>query len=136
MKEKYSQILEEVLAEIESALKEPKGMVYHQRRIAFSVSLGASTLIEHYLEKKNVLKGGAKIGHLWLKKKKENAKKLLGNQITCPIENIDKIDLLLDMAYSIEKERNKLAYGKNFSETELKKLIELFFALKEVVEND
>jgi|SRR3989344_2734645 len=128
-------IIEEVLDEIESSLKDLRGIVSHQRRLAFSLSLGSISLIELYLIKNNVLKSGAKINHLWLKKKKENVKKLITDQITCPIENLKKIDSILDRAYELEKERNELAYGKPVSENTLKEKINLFFELKKVVEN-
>lgn len=129
------QILQEVIEEIESALKDSKGILAHQRRLAFSLSLGAVTLIEAYLEKKNVLKPGVKINHLWLKKKKENVKNLISRQVTCPIENLIEIDGILDIAYEIEKERNELAYGKQASEETLKKKINSFLNLKKRVEN-
>lgn len=134
MVEKYQKIIEEVLDEIESALKDSKGIVAHQRRLAFSMSLGVITLLESYLEKINVLKQGAKINHLWLKK--ENVKKLISKQITCPIENLKDFDKLLNMAYELEKERNGLAYGKIVSESVLKEKINLFLNLKKEIEND
>jgi len=130
-----NEIIKEVLDEIESALEDNKGIVSHQRRLAFSLSLGAVNLIENYLKKQNVLKSGAKINHLWLKKKKENVKKLISNQIVCPIENLKEIDEILDAAYKIEKERNEIAYGKLVSEKMLKEKINLFLNLKKVVEN-
>ena len=129
------ELIEEVLDEINSALKDPNGVIAHQRRLAFLLSLGAVSQIENYLNKQNVLKTGAKINHLWLKKKKENIKKLISNQIICPIENLKNIDELLDIAYKIEKERNDLAYGKKISEDLLKEEINLFLELKKKVEN-
>jgi hypothetical protein len=133
--EKNNEIIEEIIDEIENALKDPKGVISHQRRLAFLLSLGAVHLIESYLKKLNVFKSGAKINHLWLKKKKENAKKLIIDQIACPIENLSKIDKLLDNAYDLEKERNELAYGKKVSEEKLKEKIEIFLDLKKEVEN-
>ncbi len=136
MAEEYQKIIEEVLDEIKSALKDSKGITAHQRRLAFSISLGVVTLLEDYLNKINVLKQGAKINHLWLKKKKENVKKLISKQITCPVENIKNLDLLLDLAHKLEKERNELAYGKIVSESILKEKINLFLNLKNQIEND
>jgi hypothetical protein len=134
--EKDDEIIKEVLDEIESSLKDPQGIISHQRRLAFLLSLGAVHLIEVYLKRLNVFKSGAKINHLWLKKKKENAKKLVANQITCPIENLNKIDKLLDTTYDLEKERNELAYGKKVSEEKLKEKIAVFLNFKKEVEND
>ena len=128
-------IIKEVIDEIESALKDTKGIIAHQRRLAFSLSLGSVSLIEIYLKKRNILKPGAKINHLWLKKKKENVKKLISNQIICPIENLKEIGEILDICNKIEKERNEIAYGKSVSEEILKEKINLFFNLKKVIEN-
>ena len=50
------EIIEEVLDEIESALKSPKGIISHQRRLAFCLSLGIVYLLEYYLKKLNVFK--------------------------------------------------------------------------------
>ncbi len=135
MESKNKGVINEVLDEIETALKDPRGIVVHQRRLAFVLSLGAISLIENYLNKLNILKSGAKINHLWLKKKKENAKKLISNQITCPITNVNYIDEFLEIIYEIEKERNELAYGKQASESILKEKINLFLELKRKVEN-
>jgi len=132
---KNEEFIKEILDEIESALKDARGLAMHQIRLAFLLSLGAVSLIEEYLSKRNVLKSGTKINHLWLKKKKENAKKLISNQVTCPIENLKEIDEFLKIAYEIEKERNDLAYGKKASEDTLKEKITLFLNLKKGVEN-
>jgi len=130
MKEKYQEILNEVLDEIDTALKDSKGIVSHQRRLAFCLSLGTVNLLEAYLDETGVLKSGAKINHLWLKKKSENVKQLIQAQITSPAGNLEKINRILEVAYKIEIERNKLAYGKNVSEAELKEKINLFLDLK------
>lgn len=136
MKEKYREIFSEVMDEIESSLKDSRGLIIHQRRLAFSLSFGVVTLIEFYLDKLNVLKPGAKINHLWLKKKRENAKKLISSQITSQIDSIENINKILDVAFKIEGERNELVYGKKVSEDILKKKINLFLDLKREIEND
>lgn len=136
MKEKYKEIFNEVIDEIENSLKDSRGIIAHQRRLAFSLSFGVVTLLEFYLDKLNVLKPGAKINHLWLKKKEENAKKLLSGQITSQIDSIKNIDRILDVAFKIESERNELVYGKKVSEDILKKKINLFLDLKKEIEND
>lgn len=135
MVEKNNDIIKEVLDEIESALKDSNGIVSHQRRLAFSLSLGTVTLIESYLSGINVLKPGAKINHLWLKKKKQNVKELISYQITCQINSIENIDKFLDIAYNLERERNELAYGKTVSESILREKINLFLSLKKEIEN-
>jgi uncharacterized protein YehS (DUF1456 family) len=135
MKEINKDIFKEVEEEVNSALNDSKGVASHQRRLAFVLSLGTVCLIEEYLEKLNIFKVGAKINHEWLKKKKENAKKFIERQITCPIEEVRDLDNLLDIAYGIEEERNLQAYGKKISEEILMKKINLFLELKKKVEN-
>ena len=135
MKEKYKNIIDEVMDEINISLEDPRGIVTHQRRIAFSLSVGTVTLLEYYLDKKQILKPGGKINHLWLKKKKENANKLISNQTITPIQDNKDINEFLDLAYNIEKDRNELAYGNKASEKRLKEKIETFLKLKEHIEN-
>ena len=48
MENKNTEIIKEVMDEIDSALKDPNGINSHQRRIAFSLSLGVVFLIEEY----------------------------------------------------------------------------------------
>ena len=136
MREKNKNIIEETLDEIEASLKDSKGIISHQSRLAFSLSAGAVALLENYLEKLNILKSGAKINHLWFKKKKENVKNILLNQITSSTESIPKIEKILDYIFEIEKERNELAYGKRVSEEHLREKINIFLELKRLIEND
>ena len=136
MKEKNKKILDEVLDEIETALKDPKGIVAHQRRLAFALSLGAVSLIENYLTNKNVLKKGAKINHRWFKKKKENVRNLISRHLISSIDNLEKIDSILDKTFNLENERNEIAYGKPVSEDKLKEKINLFFELKKEAEDE
>ncbi len=135
MVEQNNKILEEVMDEISAAANDKKGVVAHQRRLAFSLSLGTSVLLENFLNKKNVLKPGVKINHLWLKKSIKNIKELLGNKLTAPISSISGIDAILEKANAVEKERDKLAYGKEMPEKELNDKISLFLDLKKEVEN-
>jgi|APSaa5957512622_1039677.scaffolds.fasta_scaffold58500_2 hypothetical protein len=135
MSNKYVKILEEVLDEIKLSLEDPRGMQIHKRRLAFSLSLGASTLIESYFYNKEILKSGAKINHQWLNKSLDNLKEILSNQIICSMGELKELDSLLELAQKIEEKRNIIIYGKEFSEDLLKDLINLFFKLKEIVEN-
>ena len=130
-----AEYLREVMDEIESALIDPRGLRAHQRRLAFLLSYGSVVLLETYLTKQNVFKSGAKINHLWLKKKKENEKIFISRQITCSIESLQELDDLLDMIFKIETQRNHVAYGKLVSEETLKDVITLFLDLKKKVEH-
>ncbi len=134
MEQNNKEIIKEVLDEIEASIKDPRGLVAHQRRLAFLLSLGIIALIENYLSKFDILKPRAKINHPWYKKQRDNVKDLISNQITCPVNNIKNIEEILDIAFDIEKERNKLAYGKLVSENVLKEKINLFFTLKKKIE--
>ncbi|MFH1916760.1 MAG: hypothetical protein ABIJ21_05830 [Nanoarchaeota archaeon] len=131
----FDGLMKEVMDEIESALKDSQGIIVHQRRLAFLLSLGTVALLEEYLKKKSVLKQGEKIDHRWLKKKKENAKLLIAQRITASIESLPEIDPLLDSAYLIEKDSNDMAYGKGVSEKTIQEKIDCFLELKKKVKN-
>ena len=128
-------LLNEVLDEIENSLKDPRGIVFHQRRLAFALSLGSVQLLERFLKKKSLLKTGGKINHLWLKKKKENVKNLIDSQTISSVNSLENFDSILDKTYKIEKERNELAYGKSTSEKLLRELINIFLDIKKEVEH-
>lgn len=127
---------DEVSDEIEVALKDPKGIVAHQKRLAFCLSLGTTSLLENYLRNKNVLKQGYKINHQWFKKNTENVKIILSDKITCPIEEVANIDYILNSIHKIEAKRNELAYGQEVDEKTLKNLISSYLDLKKEVENE
>lgn len=127
---------DEIRDEIESALKDPKGILSHQKRLAFCLSLGVVNILEGYLKNKAVLKQGVKLNHQWFKKKRENAKKILSSKITSPLDRLGKIDRILDAAYNIETKRDDLAYGKKASENSLKNLINGYLELKKEIEGN
>ena len=131
-----SKEIEEVLDEIESALKDARGITTHQKRLAFCLSLGIVYVLETYLKKKEALKKGYKIDHRLLKKKKERVKSTLAEKITLSFDRLDKLDKILDIAYNIESKRNELAYGKDISEEFLRELIHQFLQIKTEVEHD
>lgn len=125
----------EIMDEIESALNDPKGIISHQKRLAFCLSLGTTELLERYLKEKNVLKPGYKINHQWFKKKKENVLKILESKVVS-FANLDKLDKILDIAYKIESRRNELAYGGPSKEEILREMINDFLNVKKEVENE
>ena len=65
----------------------------------------------------------------------KKAKKTLKNKLTTPIENIENLDSIVEKAGAIEKERDKLAYGKQIPEKDLTEKINIFLELKKEVEN-
>ncbi len=136
MRESNKRIIKETLDEIESALEDSGNLSDHQSRLIFLISSATISLIEEYLIKKQVFKTGGKIKHSWMKKKKENVKSLIENQMITKLENIPEIDRILDLAFKIEDRRNQIAYGKIISEKNLKERIETFLKLKGEIEND
>jgi len=129
------EIVKEAIDEIETALQEVQGLLSHQRRLAFLISAGGVALLEAFLLKRQVLKPGVKLNHQWFKKNKENVKKTIARQLASPIESIAEMDQFLDQLYSLEKERNQLAYGKRSTEEKMKALIDRFLEFKKEVEN-
>jgi len=128
--EKHNEILQEVLDEIESASKDKRGLVSHQRRLAFSLSLGAVTILEIYLHKLNVIKESSKINHIWFKRKKQTILEYLQNQITSPINSIENMQEIISSIIKIEEKRDDLAYGSPSTEENIQEKINLFFKLK------
>ncbi|MDO8740862.1 MAG: hypothetical protein Q7J54_04810 [Candidatus Woesearchaeota archaeon] len=131
--EKHDETLKEVLDEIEAALKDPRGLLAHQRRLAFSLSLGATNLLELHFHKLSIIKEGSKINHLWFKKKKEKVLGYLQKQIISPINSVQDIDKVIEMAIKIEEKRDDLAYGAPATERALQEKINLFFEFKKML---
>ena len=129
-KEGHEEILKEVLDEVEEASKDERGLLSHQRRLAFILSLGAANLLELYFHKLNIAKEGAKINHLWFKRKKERIFEKLQNQIVSPLDSVDDIDRIIEKIRKIEEKRDDLAYGILAKEKILQGKINLFFELK------
>ncbi|MDP3026536.1 MAG: hypothetical protein Q8N63_02420 [Nanoarchaeota archaeon] len=128
--EKHNEILREVLDEIESASKDKRGLVSHQRRLAFSLSLGAVTILEIYLHKLNVIKESSKINHIWFKKKKQTILEYLQNQITSSLNSIENMQEIISLIIKIEEKRDDLAYGSPSTEENIQEKINFFFKLK------
>ena len=128
--ERHSEIIKEVLDEIETALKDKRGLVSHQRRLIFSITLGASNLLELHFHNLDIIKEGSSINHLWFKRKKERVIEKLQNQITSPPNSIKDINKIIDIIIKIEEKRDDIAYGAPTSEKILQEKINLFFELK------
>ncbi len=135
-KEEVEEEIDEVKDEIDSALQDPKGIVSHQKRLAFCLSVGITQLLERYLKNRNILKPGVKIDHRLLKKSKDNIKKSLSDKIVGDIKEIKKIDKILDAANYIESNRDNLAYGKKASEELLNDLINKYLDIKKEIEDE
>jgi hypothetical protein len=130
--EKHEETLKEVEEEIDSAIKDKRGLLPHQRRLAFSISLGMSEIIELYFHKLSIIKEGSKINHLWFKKKLINVKERLQQQLVSPIDSITEIDKIIETAIKIEEKRDDLAYGVPATEKVLQEKINLFLELRRI----
>lgn len=133
--EKHFDVLKEVEDEIDSSIKDPVGLIKHQRRLAFMISLGIVELVEIYFHKLGILKEGSRIKHEWFKKAK--IKEFLSKQITAPIEKVNKIDHILSISKNIEERRNDLAYSSPLDRDEiLRDEINSYFEIKKIVERE
>lgn len=132
-KEKHEEILKEVDEEIKLALEDNRGLLPHQRRLIFMISLGAENLLELYFHRLDVIKVGTKLDHRWFKRRKEHIYDRLQNQITSEIRNIERIEEIIDLIVQIEDRRDELVYGAPTSERVLQERINLYIKLKEVL---
>ena len=128
--EKHNEIIREVIDEIESATKDTRGLVFHQRRLAFSLSLGAVNLLELYLHKHDILKVGLKIDHRWFSRKKERIIEEIEKRTTSKVTDLENFPKIINLMILIEEKRNELAYGSPVPEDLLRNKINLFFELR------
>lgn len=131
--EKHQEIIDEVVEEINSALNDKRGLLPHQRRLAFSLSLGAVNILEQYFHVLNIIKEGSKINHRWFKKKEERLKEYLQRQILSPIDSVENINEILKLIKEIENKRDDIAYGPPVKEELLQEKINLFLKLRKVI---
>ena len=128
--ERHEEILREVLDEIAAALKDDRGLLAHQRRLAFATSLGAVNILEIYFHKAGIIKEGAKVNHAWFKKGEDKVVEHLQSQVTSPLESVADAEQLIELVIKIEEKRDDLAYGAPATEKILQEKINLFFELK------
>jgi len=131
-KEKHEEISNEVLDEINSALNDKRGLLVHQRRLAFALSLGAENILALYFHRLDIIKEGSKIDHRWFKRKKEKVFEQLQKQTTSPINSVENIGDIIKLISKIEEKRDQLAYGAPATEGILQEKINLFFELKRI----
>ena len=131
--EKHQEIINEVLEEINSALNDKRGLLSHQRRLAFSLSLGAVNILEQHFHILNIIKEGSKINHRLFKKKENRLKDYLQRQIVSQIDSIENINEIIKLVKEIENKRDDIAYGPPVKEEILQEKINLFLKLKKVV---
>lgn len=133
--QKHLEILKEVLDEIDSAQKDPKGILSHQRRIALMLSVGICELIELYFHKLGIIKSGSRIKHDWFRQKR--IKEKLEEQLITAIDSAPKIDLIIQLAAAIEKSRDDLAYSSPLhDDIILREKIGQFQELRKIIEQE
>jgi hypothetical protein len=133
--EKHIEALKEVMDEIQASLENSRGLVMHQWRLATMLSLRVCELIEIYFHKMEIMKSGSRIKHAMLRR--GDVKKVFSNQIVAPIDRVKHIDVIIDLAKSIEEERDNMAYGSPQPHEELLTVkIQDFLKLKNLIEKE
>ena len=133
--EKHLAALEEVRNSIDDVLKDPKGVLAHQRLLMAALSLGMQHLIELWLHRSKAIKPGASIKHDWFGSEERKLKVKMIGALTKNIESIDNSGKILALARYTERNRNDIIYGSPLTEdSELREKLETFFELKKTIE--
>lgn len=107
-----------------------RGLEKSQRIIGIHASRGVIELLSAYLHKKNKIESGFQINHRWFKSDKVYEK----------FPNFPKKKIIFSKITKLENESEKLTYGSEKSEEEIKNVIRTFNELekiiKELMENE
>lgn len=120
--EEHLRALKESVEQIEDSVL--RGIEKRQRTIGFHTSAGAIDILEIILHKRKLIDPGFIVKHEWFASDRMIAQKI-------PFEFPEK-EKIIGLIKLIEKERNKLCYGRAKTELILKEVIQNFFELKEV----
>ncbi len=60
----------------------------------------------------------------------------MSERLITPIEKLDKLDEILDVAFKIENKRNEFVYGSIASDKILQELVDDYLRIKKDIEND
>ncbi len=135
IEERHLEALKEVHETIEETLKDSRGFLPRQRRLAAMLSLGAAHLVEFYFHKLNAIKPGTQIKHDWFQSEEKNIKIHLTGFLTKKIENLQDSNKILALAHEIELKRNELVYGAALkNDFILKEKLNLFLELKKNID--
>ncbi len=132
--EKHIEAIAEVEETIETAIKDKRGVQAHQRRLMSLISLGVQHLIELHLHKLDAIKAGAQVKHDWFRLSKESIELRLKTITTISLKDVEDLDLVVAMAKEIESDRNDIIYGAPAPEEKLRRKIDLFLQLKELIQ--
>jgi len=135
IEERHIETLKEVHETIEESIKDPRGFLPRQRRLAAMLSLGSAHLVELYFHRLNAIKPGMQIKHDWLQSEIKNIKIHLIGFLTKNIDNLPQSEKILSLAHEIELKRNELVYGVALkNDLILKEKLNLFLELKKIIE--
>jgi hypothetical protein len=99
--EKHVESLKEVMDEIKTSLRDPDGLLKHQRRLAMMLSIGITDLVEIYFHKLGIMKSGARIKHTWFRKK--DLMERLENQVISSLNNVENLETVVEICREIEE---------------------------------
>lgn len=116
--------LDESLRKLEEVIQ--GDLTKNQMTIGFHTSEAAVNLLELYLHKKNLADFTYRFQHNWM-----NSKKKLIEKLYFDFPNKERI---INLLYSIERNRDKLCYGKPQPEEAITEQLERFNELKKIFE--
>jgi len=100
-----------------------RGLANSQRIIGIHASRGIIELLSAYLHEKNVIKPGFQINHRWFKSGKVSKK----------FPEFPKKKTIISKLIKLENTSEKLTYGSNKTENEIKSTIKLFNELEKTI---
>lgn len=124
-REGHIQRLKESIRKLEDSIQQGD-LTLSQMTIGFHTSAAAANLLELYLHKSALADYTFRFQHNWMKSKNIMKTKL-------PYEFPQKEEII-GLLYSIEKNRDKLCYGKPCPEEEVAEQIERFNRVKKLFE--
>lgn len=121
-KEGHIERLKESIETIEEAVQ--GDITKKQMSIGFHTSVAAANFIEMYLHINNLADYTFRFQHNWMK-----SKKMMKDRLPYEFQNKEEI---INLLYLIEKNRDKLCYGKPQPEEIIIEQIDFFNRLKEI----
>lgn len=114
--------IKDSLKTIDSCIQDD--LVARQRSIAFSASAVSADLLEIYFHKNNFIKAGTQVQHNWLKSKKKLLEKYTFD--------FPRKEEVFNLLFRLEKERDRLCYGKTHPEEVVIEFLEIFNKIKTI----
>lgn len=124
--ERHIETINASIEVIEAAIK--KGVQRWQPTIGFQTSYASAEMFELYLHEKAGYPVTARLNHKWLKSIKRINEKLPAN--------FPRKEEIVRLVYLIEKNRDKICYGKKMEEEFIMEQIEMFYKLKNIMKEE